>query len=216
MHHKKFHHPYQFVWDAILLHDEPTALSLCGWNKTPSQNLSVISTEALHYYLCQSKCFKSVDTKDPRGCWKTAVWGAGRLQKRKEYNWTSIYAQKHHRAVYGVVCGIVCKLRRFWEGVWFHPQREPLVHHDVLRHPRQADNYRDIALLSVPNKVFSRVLIQRIQEGVEKQLREEQAGFRKGRSTTEHLFTLRNIIEQCTEWYAALFVNSYRSIPFLW
>ena len=69
------------------------------------------------------------------------------------------------------------------------------------------DNYRGITLLSVPSKVFSRAVIQRIQEGVENQLREEQAGFRKGRSTTEQLFTLRNIIEQCTEWNAALFVN---------
>ena len=50
-------------------------------------------------------------------------------------------------------------------------------------------------------------MIQRIQEGVENQLREEQAGFIKGRSTTEQLFTLRKIIEQCTEWNAALFVN---------
>ncbi|XP_061176180.1 uncharacterized protein LOC133185137 [Saccostrea echinata] len=64
-----------------------------------------------------------------------------------------------------------------------------------------------ITLLSVPSKVFSRIVIQRIQDGVEKQLREEQAGFRRGRSTTEQLFTLRNIIEQCTEWISTLFVN---------
>ncbi|KAK3082831.1 hypothetical protein FSP39_006593 [Pinctada imbricata] len=69
------------------------------------------------------------------------------------------------------------------------------------------DNYRGITLLSMPSKVFSRVVIQRIQEGAEKQLREEQAGFRKGRSTTEQLFTIRYIIEQCTEWNATLYVN---------
>ena len=69
------------------------------------------------------------------------------------------------------------------------------------------DNYRGITLLSVPSKVFSRILVQRIQDGLEEQLREEQAGFRRGRSTTEQLFTLRNIIEQCTEWNATLFIN---------
>jgi hypothetical protein len=50
--------------------------------------------------------------------------------------------------------------------------------------------------------VFFRVVIQRIKVEVEKQLLEEQAGLRKGWSTTEQLFTLRNIIEQCTEWNA--------------
>ena len=69
------------------------------------------------------------------------------------------------------------------------------------------DNYRGITLLSVPSKIFSRVVIQRIQDVVEEQLREEQAGFRRGRSTTEQLFTLRNILEQCNEWNAPLFVN---------
>ena len=64
------------------------------------------------------------------------------------------------------------------------------------------DNYRRIILLSVPSKVFSRILVQRIQDGLEEQLQEEQAGFRRGRSTTEQLFTLRNITEQCTEWNA--------------
>ena len=69
------------------------------------------------------------------------------------------------------------------------------------------DNYRGITLLSVPSKIFSRVIIQRIQNGIDDKLREEQAGFRRGRSTTEQLFTLRNILEQCNEWNAPLFIN---------
>lgn len=69
------------------------------------------------------------------------------------------------------------------------------------------DNYRGITLLSVPSKIFSRAIIQRIQNGIDDKLREEQAGFRRGRSTTEQLFTLRNILEQCNEWNSPLFVN---------
>ena len=69
----------------------------------------------------------------------------------------------------------------------------------------------------VLSKLFSRVLILRIHDGVESQLREEQAGFRKERSTAEQLlvFTLRNIIDLCTEWCTALFVNYVDSGPLM-
>ena len=57
--------------------------------------------------------------------------------------------------------------------------------------PKEGDrsvcDYRDITLLSVLSEVFSRVLILRIQDSVESQLRAEQAGFRKERSSTEQL-----------------------------
>ena len=38
-------------------------------------------------------------------------------------------------------------------------------------------------------------------------LREEQAGFRQGRGCIDQIFTLRNIIEQCTEWQRELYIN---------
>ena len=38
-------------------------------------------------------------------------------------------------------------------------------------------------------------------------LREQQAGFRKGRSCSDHIFTLRQIFEQAQEWNAPLLAN---------
>ena len=63
------------------------------------------------------------------------------------------------------------------------------------------DNYRGITLLSVVGKVYTAVLNARITEWSEKQkkLVEEQAGFRKGRSTTDHLFVLTEIIRSRKE-----------------
>jgi sorting nexin-29 len=47
-------------------------------------------------------------------------------------------------------------------------------------------------------------IIKRIAKHVDQHLREEQAGFREGRGTTEQIFTLRNIIEQTVEWNSNL------------
>ena len=61
-------------------------------------------------------------------------------------------------------------------------------------------NWRGITLLSVPAKVMGRVIITRLYDAVDGILREEQAGFRNGRSAVEHIFVLRNVIEQSLEW----------------
>ena len=69
------------------------------------------------------------------------------------------------------------------------------------------NNRRGITLLSVPTKIFCKVIIQRITQAVDDILRNEQVGFRKGRGCTDQIFTLRNILEQCTEWNRQLYVN---------
>ena len=71
----------------------------------------------------------------------------------------------------------------------------------------KCDNFRGISLLSVPSNVPGRVVIERIKEGIDTKLRCEQAGFQKGRGTTEQVFGLRNIIEQSIEWQAPLYIN---------
>ena len=70
------------------------------------------------------------------------------------------------------------------------------------------DNWRGIiTLLSVPSEVFFKFLLKRIDKIVDEKLREEQAGFRRGRGCIDKMFTLRNIIEQCIEWNTPLFIN---------
>ncbi|VDO98702.1 unnamed protein product [Schistosoma curassoni] len=43
----------------------------------------------------------------------------------------------------------------------------------------KCENYRGITLLSVPGKVFTRVLLNRMKDSIDAQLRDQQAGFRK-------------------------------------
>ncbi|XP_078141751.1 uncharacterized protein LOC139917505 [Centroberyx gerrardi] len=72
---------------------------------------------------------------------------------------------------------------------------------------QNCNNWRGITLLSIPSKVFCKVLLGRIDMTIDTKLRQEQAGFRKGRGCTDQIFTLRNIIEQCMEWNNPLHIN---------
>ena len=65
----------------------------------------------------------------------------------------------------------------------------------LIKLPKKEDfteckNYSGISLLSVPSKIFSRIILNRIKTAVDSKLREEQARFRNGRSCTDHIATL--------------------------
>ena len=62
----------------------------------------------------------------------------------------------------------------------------------------ECNNWRGITLLSVPNKVFARILLNRMKDAVDKLLQNQQAGFRPGRSCMDQIFSLRQIIEKAT------------------
>ena len=65
---------------------------------------------------------------------------------------------------------------------------------------RMCSNYRGITLLSLPGKVYSRVLERRIRPIVEPRIQEEQCGFRPGRGTLDQLYTLRRVLEGSWEF----------------
>jgi len=73
------------------------------------------------------------------------------------------------------------------------------VHKD--RDKTVPDNYRGITLLSVVGKVYTAVLNARITKWSEtkNKLADEQAGFRKDRSTIDHLFVLTEVIRSRRE-----------------
>merc|ERR1712002_206763 len=57
-------------------------------------------------------------------------------------------------------------------------------------------NYRGISLLSIPGKVYGRVLIDRVREITEGMIGEEQCGFRTGRGCVDQVFTLKQVSEK--------------------
>ena len=60
-------------------------------------------------------------------------------------------------------------------------------------------NYRPISLLCVPFKLLERLLLARLDPVVDPQLPDEQAGFRRGRSTVHQIVKLSNDIESSFE-----------------
>ena len=64
-----------------------------------------------------------------------------------------------------------------------------------------------MTLLSTPGKVFSRVLLKRMKDTVDPQLRDQQTGFCRGRSCTDQIATLHIILEQLCQRSSPLYVN---------
>ncbi|KAK3729227.1 hypothetical protein RRG08_016544 [Elysia crispata] len=82
----------------------------------------------------------------------------------------------------------------------------------LIKLPKKGDlsswsNYRGITLLSIPGKVFNRVLLNRMKDVVDPHLRDQQAGFRKGRSCADQIASLRIILKQSLEWNSSLYIN---------
>jgi len=60
----------------------------------------------------------------------------------------------------------------------------------------ECSNYHTIALMSHIGKLMMRIVTRRLQGQVEEHLADEQAGFRKDRSTIQHILALRLIAEK--------------------
>ena len=88
------------------------------------------------------------------------------------------------------------KLTSILSNVW----QEEVVPSDwrrgiIVRIPKKGNlsdcsNWRGITLLSVPSKVLSNIIYDRIKNEAQSVMREEQAGFREARGCADHIFVL--------------------------
>ena len=66
--------------------------------------------------------------------------------------------------------------------------------------PKECSNYRTIALILHARKVMLKILQVRLQQYVNRELPDVQAGFRKGRGTRDHTANIRWIIKKTREF----------------
>ena len=82
----------------------------------------------------------------------------------------------------------------------------------LIKLPKKGDlskceNWRGITLLSVASKILTRTMLERMKKSLDQVLRTNQAGFRARRSCSDHIITLRNIIEQSKEYNSKLYLT---------
>ena len=65
---------------------------------------------------------------------------------------------------------------------------------------KECSNYRTIAFISHASKVMLKILQARLQQYVDRELPDVQAGFRKGRGTRDQIANIHRIIEKATEF----------------
>ena len=102
-----------------------------------------------------------------------------------------------------------CILREIWESETIPETWKTGL---IFKLPRKGDlgdcdNRRGVALLPITSKVLSKIIHTRLFEALDEYIRQEQTGFRPGLSCSDHIFTLKQILEHSKEWNASLYVN---------
>ena len=139
------------------------------------------------------------DTEDDHPILRREVEAAVQsLKKGKSAGVDNIPAELVQTGGENVITALTASCKKIWQtGEWPTPWIQSLV----ITLPKkgnlqQCRNYRTTSLISHPNKVMLKMILNRLKPQAEKIIAEEQAGFRAGRSTTEQIFNLRILCEK--------------------
>ena len=81
------------------------------------------------------------------------------------------------------------------------------------RQCQKCANYHTIALISHASKVMLKILQARLQQYVNREFPDVQAGFRKGRATRDQIANIRWIMEKAREFQKKTSISSLLAMP---
>jgi hypothetical protein len=99
------------------------------------------------------------------------------------------------------ICCEIHKLHKLINSIWNKEElleqwREPIIVPVYKKgNKTYCSNYRGISLLSAAYKILSKILLSRLAPYAEEIIEDHQCGFRRNRSTTDHIFCIRQILE---------------------
>ena len=105
-------------------------------------------------------------------------------------NLAHVHAQLHS------ICQQIWKTQQ-WPQDW---KRSVFIPIPKKGNAKECSNYRTIALISHASKVMLKILQARLQQYVNHELPDVQAGLRKGRGTRDSIANIRWIIEKAREF----------------
>ena len=131
-----------------------------------------------------------------------AKWGLGSITTNKASGGDGILAELFQILKYDAVtvlhsvCQQIWKTQQ-WPQDWKRSVFIPIPKKDSAK---QCSNYCTIALISHASKVMHKILHARLQQCMNRELTDVQAGFRKGRGTRDKIANIRWIMEKAREF----------------
>ena len=96
-------------------------------------------------------------------------------------------------------------LHELFEQIWEEDVPQLWKDGHLMKLPKKGNlkkckNHGGIMLLSVPGKVLNRIILDELNTTLDAELRDQHAGLRKNTSCTDHIATLRILVEQTLKW----------------
>ena len=142
-------------------------------------------------------------------------WNLGRITTNKASEGDGIPAELFQilkddavKVLYSI-CQHIWKTQQ-WPQDW---KRSVFISIPKKGNAKECSNYRTIALISHARKVMLKILQARLQQYVNHELPEGQAGFRKGRGTRDQIANIRWIIQKAREFQKNTSISALLTMP---